>query len=84
MERVPRHGGLRIVPVRRYGGGQCDTKMNIEGPPFKAGPEWVSCGAPLPSEGTPLLQIATRLGPPKDLPVEADEMEVEHANPPLN
>ena len=38
----------------------------------------------IPPEGTPLQQAATWPGPPKDPPVEVDEMEVEDANPSWN
>ena len=68
---------------------ECEAKMNIAGSPVKAKttpvravPERVRSGAPPPPEGTPLQQTAPWPGPPKDPPVEVDEMEVRHANPP--
>ena len=50
---------------------------------FQSSAEWVRSRAPVPPEGTPLLQIAIWLGPPKDPPVDVDDMEVEEATPPL-
>ena len=60
---------------------ECETKVNIEGPPVKAVREAVrrrlTPQSALFKAVRECEQTATWLGPPKDPPSEVDEMEVE-------